>query len=196
MSVNIMLLGNTAVGKTTFLQQYINKTFRDIGISTVGVDSETVNVVIDNEKEVTAKIWDTAGQEKFQAVFKSHYQKADGIILIYSVQERETYDKIQEWMNSIKNSSRRETVIFLVSNKNDLPEDKKIVKSEEGREIAQLFQIPFYEITSKSYDQVSKVVHDIVKEVINKDEDGNFRIKPLVLDKESFKKKDKDKCNC
>ena len=196
MSVNIMLLGNTAVGKTTFLQQYINKTFRDIGISTVGVDSETVNVVIDNEKEVTAKIWDTAGQEKFQAVFKSHYQKADGIILIYSVQERETYDKIQEWMNSIKNSSRRETVIFLVSNKNDLPEDKKIVKSEEGREIAQSFQIPFYEITSKSYDQVSKVVHDIVKEVINKDEDGNFRIKPLVLDKESFKKKDKDKCNC
>lgn len=196
MSVNIMLLGNTAVGKTTFLQQYINKTFRDIGISTVGVDSETVNVVIDNEKEVTTKIWDTAGQEKFQAVFKSHYQKADGIILIYSVQERETYDKIQEWMNSIKNSSRRETVIFLVSNKNDLPEDKKIVKSEEGREIAQSFQIPFYEITSKSYDQVSKVVHDIVKEVINKDEDGNFRIKPLVLDKESFKKKDKDKCNC
>ena len=196
MSVNIMLLGNTAVGKTTFLQQYINKTFRDIGISTVGVDSETVNVVIDSEKEVTTKIWDTAGQEKFQAVFKSHYQKADGIILIYSVEERETYDKIQEWMNSIKNSSRRETVIFLVSNKNDLPEDKKIVKSEEGREIAQSFQIPFYEITSKSYDQVSKVVHDIVKEVINKDEDGNFRIKPLVLDKESFKKKDKDKCNC
>ena len=193
MSVNIMLLGNTAVGKTTFLQQYINKTFRDIGISTVGVDSETVNVVIDNEKEVTTN---TAGQEKFQAVFKSHYQKADGIILIYSVEERETYDKIQEWMNSIKNSSRRETVIFLVSNKNDLPEDKKIVKSEEGREIAQSFQIPFYEITSKSYDQVSKVVHDIVKEVINKDEDGNFRIKPLVLDKESFKKKDKDKCNC
>ena len=51
-----------------------------------GVDSETVNVVIDNEKEVTTKIWDTAGQEKFQAVFKSHYQKADGIILIYSVE--------------------------------------------------------------------------------------------------------------
>ena len=69
MSVNIILLGNSAVGKTTFLQQYIKKTFRDIGISTVGVDSETVNVVIDNEKEVTTKIWDTAGQEKFQAVF-------------------------------------------------------------------------------------------------------------------------------
>ena len=67
-----------------------------------GVDSETVNVVIDNEKEVTTKIWDTAGQEKFQAVFKSHYQKADGIILIYSVEIWETYDKIQEWMNSIQ----------------------------------------------------------------------------------------------
>ena len=86
MSVNIILLGNSAVGKTTFLQQYIKITFRDNGISTVGVDSETVNVVIDNEKEVTTKIWDTAGQEKFQAVFKSHYQKADGIILIYSVE--------------------------------------------------------------------------------------------------------------
>ena len=67
-----------------------------------GVDSETVNVVIDNEKEVTTKIWDTAGQEKFQAVFKSHYQKADGIILISSVEIWETYDKIQEWMNSIQ----------------------------------------------------------------------------------------------
>lgn len=127
MSVNIMLLGNTEVGKTTFLHQYIKKTFKEVGMMTVGVDSETVDVIIDNKEKVSTKIWDTAGQEKFQAIFRSHYQKADGMILIYSVVERMTFDKIQEWINSIIDSSKKGITIFLVSNKNDLPDEQKEV---------------------------------------------------------------------
>ena len=198
MSVNIMLLGNTEVGKTTFLHQYIKKTFKEVGMMTVGVDSETVDVIIDNKEKVSTKIWDTAGQEKFQAIFRSHYQKADGMILIYSVVERMTFDKIQEWINSIIDSSKKGITIFLVSNKNDLPEEQREVTSEEGKALAKKLSLPFYEITSKNYSQVAKVIHDIVKEVVSKDEDGSFRVQPLVLTKEMVKEKDKEKkkCNC
>ena len=194
MSVNIMLLGNTEVGKTTFLQQYIKKTFKEVGMMTVGVDSETIDIIIDNKKKVKTKIWDTAGQEKYQAIFRAHYQKADGMILMYSVIERFSFDKIQDWINSIKDSSRKGITIFLISNKNDYPEKQKEVTSEEGKALAKQLSLPFYEITSKDYSQVAQVMHDIVKEVVNKDEDGLFRVEPLVLTKE--KVKEKKKCNC
>lgn len=194
MSVNIMLLGNTEVGKTTFLQQYIKKTFKEVGMMTVGVDSETIDIIIDNKKKVKTKIWDTAGQEKYQAIFRAHYQKADGMILMYSVIERFSFDKIQDWINSIKESSREGITIFLISNKNDYPDKQKEVTSEEGKALAKQLSLPFYEITSKDYSQVAQVMHDIVKEVVNKDEDGLFRVEPLVLTKE--KVKEKKKCNC
>lgn len=194
MSVNIMLLGNTEVGKTTFLQQYIKKTFKEVGMMTVGVDSETIDIIIDNKKKVKTKIWDTAGQEKYQAIFRAHYQKADGMILMYSVIEKFSFDKIQDWINSIKDSSREGITIFLISNKNDYPEKQKEVTSEEGKALAKQLSLPFYEITSKDYSQVAQVMHDIVKEVVNKDEDGLFRVEPLVLTKE--KVKEKKKCNC
>lgn len=194
MSVNIMLLGNTEVGKTTFLQQYIKKTFKEVGMMTVGVDSETIDIIIDNKKKVKTKIWDTAGQEKYQAIFKAHYQKADGMILMYSVIEKFSFDKIQDWINSIKDSSREGITIFLISNKNDYPEKQKEVTSEEGKALAKQLSLPFYEITSKDYSQVAQVMHDIVKEVVNKDEDGLFRVEPLVLTKEKIK--EKKKCNC
>ena len=194
MSVNIMLLGNTEVGKTTFLQQYIKKTFKEVGMMTVGVDSETIDIIIDNKKKVKTKIWDTAGQEKYQAIFRAHYQKADGMILMYSVIERFSFDKIQDWINSIKESSREGITIFLISNKNDYPEKQKEVTSEEGKALAKQLSLPFYEITSKDYSQVAQVMHDIVKEVVNKDEDGLFRVEPLVLTKEKIK--EKKKCNC
>ena len=194
MSVNIMLLGNTEVGKTTFLQQYIKKTFKEVGMMTVGVDSETIDIIIDNKKKVKTKIWDTAGQEKYQAIFRAHYQKADGMILMYSVIERFSFDKIQDWINSIKESSREGITIFLISNKNDYPEKQKEVTSEEGKALAKQLSLPFYEITYKDYYQVAQVMHDIVKEVVNKDEDGLFRVEPLVLTKE--KVKEKKKCNC
>ena len=194
MSVNIMLLGNTEVGKTTFLQQYIKKSFKEVGMMTVGVDSETIDIIIDNKKKVKTKIWDTAGQEKYQAIFRSHYQKADGMILMYSVIEKFSFDKIQDWINSIKESSREGITIFLISNKNDYPEKQKEETSEEGKALAKQLSLPFYEITSKDYSQVAQVMHDIVKEVVNKDEDGLFRVEPLVLTKEKIK--EKKKCNC
>ena len=194
MSVNIMLLGNTEVGKTTFLQQYIKKTFKEVGMMTVGVDSETIDIIIDNKKKVKTKIWDTAGQEKYQAIFRAHYQKADGMILMYSVIERFSFDKIQDWINSIKESSREGITIFLISNKNDYPEKQKEVTSEEGKALAKQLSLPFYEITSKDYSQVAQVMNDIVKEVVNKDEDGLVRVEPLVLTKENVK--EKKKCNC
>ena len=155
MSVNIMLLGNTEVGKTTFLQQYIKKTFKEVGMMTVGVDSETIDIIIDNKKKVKTKIWDTAGQEKYQAIFRAHYQKADGMILMYSVIESFSFDKIQDWINSIKESSREGITIFLISNKNDYPEKQKEVTSEEGKALAKQLSLPFYEITSKDYSQVA-----------------------------------------
>ena len=109
-----------------------------------------------------------------------------------------TFDKIQEWINSIIDSSKKDITIFLVSNKNDLPDEQREVTSEEGKALAKKLSLPFYEITSKDYSQVAKVIHDIVKEVVSKDEDGSFRVQPLVLTKEMVKEKDKEKkkCNC
>ena len=191
--LKILTLGDSTVGKSSILVRYTQNKFHQNYLTTVGIDYQSKSVNYNNKK-LDLQIWDSAGQEKYQAIFRAHYQKADGMILMYSVIERFSFDKIQDWINSIKESSREGITIFLISNKNDYPEKQKEVTSEEGKALAKQLSLPFYEITSKDYSQVAQVMHDIVKEVVNKDEDGLFRVEPLVLTKE--KDKEKKKCNC
>ena len=103
------------------------------------------DIVIDNKK-IRVKIWDTAGQEQYRSITCNFYRNADGIIVVYDATNRETFDKVGEWLQSIDDytPSDSQIPVILVGNKIDLPKE---VSTEEGKQLAENKGIPFFETT-------------------------------------------------
>ena len=128
-----ILLGDMAVGKTSIFRRLSGKSFEQNLIATVGVEKNIIdieNVKIDEKVSQNFKIslFDTSGQERFRTITRDYFRNSQGIILLYSIVNKESYRHIQEWLKSIKESlsdwKKSEYMIMLLANKLDIAEDK------------------------------------------------------------------------
>ena len=147
--VKILLLGNSSVGKTCLLMRFCEDTFEPSFITTIGIDFKIRTVEIEGRR-VKLQIWDTAGQERFRTITQAYYRQASSILLIYDVCERSSFEHIGSWMQSIKqHNTSNELYIVLVGNKVDKEADR-VVKTEEGKAMADSFGIRFYECSASA----------------------------------------------
>jgi len=121
--------------------------FSDNYISTIGVDFKIRKIELEN-KSIKLQIWDTAGQERFRTITKSYYRGSNGIVVVYDITDRESFETVQHWMAEIDNHASADVCRLLVGNKSDLS-DKRAVKTEEGEALARQFGIPFLETSAK-----------------------------------------------
>ena len=126
-SLKILIIGEGAVGKSCLLLRYTDDSFENIFMPTVGVDYKTKIIDIDNTR-VKLQIWDTAGQEKFRAITKAYYRGAHGILIVFDISRRDTFNQITEWINSIKEVDQTIDLI-IVGNKCDL--EREVTKEED-----------------------------------------------------------------
>ena len=145
----IVLIGNTAVGKTSLFRKLTTGEFNDKIISTIGIDKRSLSFSIELnennkivEKEVDISIIDTAGQERFRAITKTYYKECDGILLLYDVTNRETFKTVESWIQNINenlgNHKNNKYLIILIGNKIDLigvDDFKREVTDEEAEDI-------------------------------------------------------------
>lgn len=96
----VVLIGDSAVGKSNLLARFARDEFYPNSKSTIGVEFQTQKMDI-NGKEVKAQIWDTAGQERFRAVTSAYYRGAVGALLVYDISRRQTFDSIGRWLNEL-----------------------------------------------------------------------------------------------
>jgi len=96
----IVLIGDSAVGKSNLLARFARNEFYPSSKSTIGVEFQTQKMDI-NRKEIKAQIWDTAGQERFRAVTSAYYRGAVGALLVYDISRRQTFDSIGKWLNEL-----------------------------------------------------------------------------------------------
>jgi Ras-related protein Rab-11A len=96
----IVLIGDSAVGKSNLLARFARNEFYPSSKSTIGVEFQTQKIDI-NGKEIKAQIWDTAGQERFRAVTSAYYRGAVGALLVYDISRRQTFDSIGKWLNEL-----------------------------------------------------------------------------------------------
>ena len=148
----IIIIGDSAVGKTCVFKKISSNTFNEKSISTIGMDRRTLYFTIKNNQgndlEVEVQLWDTAGQERFRTIAKSYYKGAHGIILIYDVTNRKTYENIRKWLNQINNEASNKISIILVANKIDREEERQI-SVEEGESLANANNLPIFEASAK-----------------------------------------------
>ena len=102
-----------------------------------------------NGKSVKIQIWDTAGQEAFQAITRTYYKGAIGALLVYDITRKETFIHVTKWLEEVRNNSSKTITVILIGNKKDL-EDKRQVSYEEGEAFAKENGLMFLETSAKT----------------------------------------------
>ena len=186
--IKLIVLGNTSVGKSSFILKYIEDKFVLNYIATLGMDFKQKKLKLKNGQEVKLRIYDTAGQERFKSVAVSFIKKAEGVILIYDIGNKATFESLEEWIKNIKESGKENLPIILVGNKCDLPPEKRQVELIEGKDKAEEFNIPFFETSCKEGINIKEVFEKIVEDITGKNNlssGGEFKI----LNKSKSKRK-------
>jgi small GTP-binding protein len=149
----IILLGSVAVGKTAILSRYITNEFNENHNPTIKVNYKVKIENVNNETQAKLNIWDTCGNEKFRAITRQYYKDAHGIILVYDISKRETFESLDSWIEDIKNCAPANSVIILTGNKSDLA-DKREVSFKEGKDKADKYGYLFNEVSAKNGDNI------------------------------------------
>jgi len=143
----VLIIGNSGVGKSCLLLRFAENLFSENYISTIGVDFKIRKIQLEG-KTIKLQIWDTAGQERFKTITKSYYRGSNGIVVVYDITDRESFEHVQHWMSEIDMHASSDVCRLLVGNKADLTEERT-VKTEEGETLARQFGIPFLETSAK-----------------------------------------------
>jgi Ras-related protein Rab-11A len=169
----LIIIGDSNVGKTNIMSQYIKKEFNINSKSTVGVEFGNKIIKLDN-KTIKAQIWDTAGQERYKSITSAYYKGAKGAFIVYDITSKITFDSVDKWIQDLNLYGDKNIIILLIGNKSDL-EDKREVKREEGEEKAKSFGLGFIETSACTGDNIDKAFEIMLKEVCNKhiEEKGN-----------------------
>jgi small GTP-binding protein len=162
--VKILLLGDTAVGKSNILHRFTENSFMDNYISTIGFDFKSQVLTLDDNKIVKLQIWDTAGQERFMSITKNLYLRVQGIILVYDITSRKTFENIKNWVKGVRDTSEMIPII-IVGNKIDLDNERE-VSTEEGKKLANDFGAPFKETSAFTDVNIKEIFEDLTREIL------------------------------
>ena len=157
--LKLLLLGDSSVGKTSILNKYISNKFDESSISTVGVDY--MDKIIDyNKFKIKLQIWDTSGEEKFRTITKNFYRNADGLLVVFDLTKKESYDHIKSWLDEAKeNNDKLKTI--LIGNKLDL-KDERIVAIDVAKQFAEKNNLKYIETSAKDGTNINESFQAII----------------------------------
>ena len=164
---HLLIIGNSNVGKTSILYKYSSKLFNENYIPTVGLDFCTKDENIDN-KTIRIKIWDTAGQERYRSLVKCFFHKAQGVILVFDVTNKKSFDDLKIWIDIIKSEiydDIYQTPIIILGNKTDLP--KRVISKDTANNFSKEFNLNYYETSARNGDGIETAIKDLAKKIIN-----------------------------
>lgn len=170
-----IVIGMSGVGKSSLLTRLIDGAFNQEIQSTIGVQYLSTVMDIDGNP-VKLQIWDTAGQEKFRSISKSYYRHAVGVILVYDMTDRKSFDELSYWLNDVHTLCDPNAAITLVGNKLDLASSRSVTTSE-ATEFANNHQLTYLETSAKGGDNVQEAFYRAAKLVYDKAEKGQLQAK-------------------
>ena len=179
-TIKLLLIGNAYVGKTLIVQKFIDNTFSKSTVSTIGVDLQS-KVIDINGKKVKYLIWDTAGEDRMKTMTYSYYRGCHVILVVFDVTERKSFQNVTTWVECIDKFAKSNVLRILVGNKTDL-EDKRVVSTEEGKELAAQNGLKYYEISALTITGLHEMFEDVAKEYVEIYEQKaykNFQLKKM-----------------
>jgi len=185
----LVVLGESGVGKTSLLVRYVQNNFSIATKSTIGSDFLSKDIEVDG-KPITMQIWDTAGQERFQGLGTSFYRGADGVVFVFDVTRRNTFEELAGWQKAfliqIGKEGNGDFPMIVLANKVDA-ENRQVTKSEV-KDWCQKQHIPFFETSAKEAINVDEAFKNIAKIVLSKVKDDDIKYSTVDLNVDGKKK--------
>ena len=160
-SLKILLIGDSSVGKTSLLLRYTDNNFTDSQISTIGVEYKNKEIKY-KDMDIKLQIWDTSGQERFRSLTQNFYRNADGILFVFDLTKPATFEDIRIWLNESEGYAQNFKKL-LVGNKNDLAPEVTQERIDKFREKK---GIPYVDASAKEGNNVNKVFEDLVEQIL------------------------------
>ncbi|XWS56224.1 hypothetical protein CRYUN_Cryun09bG0067800 [Craigia yunnanensis] len=159
----VVLIGDSAVGKSQLLARFSRNEFSVDSKATIGVEFQTKTLAIDH-KIVKAQIWDTAGQERYRAVTSAYYRGAVGAMLVYDMTKRQSFDHMAMWLEELRGHADKNIVVMLIGNKCDLG-SLRAVPTEDAQEFAQRENLFFMETSALESTNVETAFLTVLSEI-------------------------------
>ncbi len=164
--INIILLGNSTVGKTSFIRRFFKNSFYENTLITLGIDVEKTLIKFPN-KYYKLEVWDTAGQEKFRTIPKKYYSKGDGFFILFDLCNQESFIEVNKWIEDIRetlgdneNNEYKNIPIYLLGNKID--KIKRVVKRSDAEQFAEKNKVKYVEISCKLGFNIYEVMINMI----------------------------------
>ncbi|XP_060747511.1 ras-related protein Rab-27B isoform X1 [Tachysurus vachellii] len=175
--IKLLALGDSGVGKTTFLYRYTDNKFNPKFITTVGIDFREKRVVYSANGpngttgktfKVHLQLWDTAGQERFRSLTTAFFRDAMGFLLMFDLTSQQSFLNVRNWMSQLQANAYCENPdIVLIGNKADLP-DQREVQEKQAKELADKYGIPYFETSAATGAAVDKAVVNLLDLVMKR----------------------------
>ena len=166
-SFKVVLVGESGVGKTSIITQFIDQTFQEDQQSTTGGTFSTKSVICDNGKTLKFEIWDTAGQERYRSLTKMFYKDANAAVLVYDITRKDSFEELQNyWSQQIKESSPSNIILAVAANKSDLIKEEA-VEEETARAFANELGAIFVSTTATTVESINELFIEIAKKYTN-----------------------------
>ena len=198
--IKVILLGDSGVGKTNIILKYIKGEFNMNSITTIGT-TYAIKELKRNNTIYNLNVWDTTGQEVYRSVTKLFIQGAKIIILVYSIDKKDSFESLDYWYNAIKELCGNDIILAIVGNKVDLFDENEKgdqVHEEEGQKYAEekkaIFRLTSAKVDKKGIDSLFDLLLDKYIEK-NETKIENRQINSIVINsKNTGKKQKKNKC--
>jgi len=162
----LVIVGSSSVGKSSLLMRLMDKSFENSHCTTIGADCKMKSIKL-GETTCKLQIWDTAGQERYESIVSSFYRGAHGIILVYDVSNRNSFESVTKvWLRQVRKSiPDRNVNMILVANKRDVPDSQRMVARWEGEILAQELNIRYIETSAKSYVNIERIFTSLATDI-------------------------------
>ena len=166
-AIKVALLGDSSVGKTAICNSLMNIEFSQDMLSTIGSDKLETKFPLKNGNEIKLILWDTAGQERFRSVALKAIKAVQGIVVVFDVTVRKSFENIDSWLEEIKNNFTNPSLV-LFGNKVDMDKEKWEVTKEEAEQYAKKMNLQYFETSAKTKKGLNEGFSYIVNESYNK----------------------------
>lgn len=161
----VLLIGDSAVGKTSVLLRYVDDTFNPEFQTTIGVDFKISTFQL-NGKVIKLQLWDTAGQDRFKNIVASYYRGAHGIILAFDITNATSFQNITRWYDESQNYLQKSVPKLLLGNKADL-NSQRAVKTEDAKELADRLGVTYIETSAKNSQNVKLAFETLSRNILS-----------------------------
>eukprot|EP01119_Soliformovum_irregulare_P003363 TRINITY_DN137_c0_g1_i1.p1 TRINITY_DN137_c0_g1~~TRINITY_DN137_c0_g1_i1.p1 ORF type:complete len:203 (+),score=45.66 TRINITY_DN137_c0_g1_i1:82-690(+) len=163
-SFSILIVGEAGAGKSCILLKYVDGTFTDTFISTIGVDFKVKYLDLD-DRRIKLQIWDTAGQERYRAIVSSFYRGAAGILVVFDLTDINSFLRVQNWLADIKRLTEDGVRIVLVGSKCDLTA-KRMVEAGEAKSFAAKHNLEYFETSAKTGEGIADAFTSVARQCV------------------------------